>query len=113
TLQTVSGHITGARGGDVRRASIVVSVDGKPITSVVPRDDGAYSARVPTGSVKLEVWSFGRKVAEATGGDIAIEEPATVDLSLLRDGFADWGLVIFTGGDAGTFHERLDKCAPW
>lgn len=112
-LQTVSGRVAGVRGGDPRRASIVVSVDGKPITSIVPRDDGTYAARVPEGSVKLEVWSFGRKVAEATGGDIAIPAPATVELSLLRDGFADWGLVVFTGGDTGTFHERLDKCAPW
>jgi hypothetical protein len=113
SLQTVSGHITGVRGGDSRRASIVVSVDGRPVTSIVPRDDGAYSARVPAGRVTLEAWSFGRKVAETTGGDIAIPEPATVQLSLLRDGFADWGLVIFTGGETGTFHERLDKCTPW
>lgn len=61
TLQTVSGRITGVRGGDPRRASIVISVDGKPITSVVPRDDGSYSARVPAGDVKLEAWSFARE----------------------------------------------------
>ena len=114
----LNGHITGVRGGDPRRASLVISVDGRPATSVAPRDDGAFFAIVPSGSVTVEAWSFGRKVAEVSNfensdGNIPIPEPATVQLSLLRDGFADWGLVVFTGGDTGTFHDRLDPCTPW
>lgn len=80
---------------------------------LVVGDNGGVAPAVPDGAVTLEAWSFGRKVAESTGGDIAIPEPATVQLSLLRDGFADWGLAIFTGGDTGTFHGNLDKCTPW
>lgn len=106
-LQTVSGRVVGAR------ASIVVSVDGKPVTSIVPRDDGSYSARVPAGDARVEVWSFGRKVAEGAPGDFVLDPPATVQLTLERDGQADWGLVVFTGGETGTFHERLDTCTPW
>lgn len=111
-------------GGDVRRASVVVLADGRPVTSVVPAADGTFAVSVPAGSaITAEVWSFGRKVADAAGaelGDITIPEPARVQLAIARDGAPGWALAVFTPDDditraqvAGTFHGRLDTCAPW
>lgn len=124
---TASGRIVAgglAFGGDVRRASVVLTANGRPISSVVPAADGTFAARVPAhAAIRAEVWSFGRKVAEATGtelGDIAVPEPARVQLSIERDGAPDWGMAVFAPDDdatrdevAGQFHGRLDACAPW
>jgi hypothetical protein len=111
-------------GGDVRRASVVITADGRPLTSVIPATDGSFSVTAPAGAViEAEVWSFGRKVASARGtelGDIDVPEPARLQLSVDRDGAADWAIVALTPADeatrddvTGTFHGRLTSCAPW
>jgi hypothetical protein len=128
TTRRVRGRVTAGGlpfGGDVRRASIVLHVDGRPVTSVVPGADGTFEVDVPDGAgvVRAEVWSFGRPVAEATGtelGDIAVPEPALLQLEIARDGVADWAIAVIVPADeptraavTGTFHGRLDTCAPW
>jgi hypothetical protein len=126
-LVTVRGRVVAGGvgfGGDIRRASIVISADGRPLTSVIPGNDGSFSASAPSGAmVEAEVWSFGRKVASATGielGNIEVPEPARLQLAVVRDGAADWAIVALTPADeatradvTGTFHGRLTSCAPW
>ncbi|HEY5924422.1 MAG TPA: hypothetical protein VIV11_22245, partial [Kofleriaceae bacterium] len=130
--QSVTGRIVAGGlpfGGDVRRASIVVREGDRPLTATVPYEDGTFSAIVASnGELTTEVWSFGRKVAEVTGtnlGDIDVPEPATVQLSVVRDlpngpREAAWAIAVFVPDDeptradvTGTFHGRLDACAPW
>jgi hypothetical protein len=134
TTQVVSGRIVAGGmpfGGDVRRASIIVRAGDRPLTSMVPASDGAFAATVPTsGDVTVEVWSFGRKVAERAApagtmlGDIEVPEPATVQLNIHRFVGAQrepaWAIAVFVPDDeatradvTGTFHGNLDTCAPW
>jgi len=131
TTQTVSGRIVAGGmpfGGDVRRASILIRVSDRPITSVIPAADGTFSASVPANEpLTVEVWSFGRKIAErntAELGDIEVPEPAHVQLLIDRKVAnrteAAWAIAVFTPDDdatradvTGTFHGKLDTCAPW
>jgi hypothetical protein len=111
-------------GGDIRRASVEIRADGRPITSVIPGTDGTFTASAPANAmIEADVWSFGRKVASASGadlGDIEVPEPARLQLTVDRDGASDWAIVALTPADAatltdvtGTFHGRLTTCAPW
>jgi hypothetical protein len=124
---TVRGRIVAGGmpfGGDVRRASVVISADGRPLTSVVPGADGTFAVSAPAGAaIEAEVWSFGRKLATARGvdlGDLEVPEPAHLQLTVDRDGVDDWAIVALTPADdatradvTGTFHGRLTSCAPW
>jgi hypothetical protein len=122
TLQA-SGRITAGGmpfGGDVRRASVIVYVDGVPASAVVPGDDGRFAATVPRGAIRLDVWSFGRKVAEGTGGEISVPLPATLQATIAIDGVPAWGSIVLHPADdatrtdvTGSFHGRFDECAPW
>ncbi len=111
-------------GGDVRRASVVLLVDGAPVSAVVPAADGMFATTVRGhGTVTAEVWSFGRKVLDATGpafGDLTIAEPATVQLAVTRGTEPIYALVAFHPADdatraavTGSFHGRMTECAPW
>ena len=130
--RTVSGRVVAAGeplGGDVRRASIIVRAGDVPATAVVPGLDGRFTADVGVaGPITLEVWSFGvlANAFDAAGdgdldvGDIAIARPGTVVLSATLDGVPAHALVAFHPADAatrerasGSFHGRLDACAPW
>ena len=121
--QQVSGRITAGGmpfGGDVRRASVIVNVDGVPASAVVPGDDGRFAATVPRGAATLEVWSFGRKVADGTGGEIAVPLPARLQNTITIDGAPAWGTVTLHPADdatradvTGSFHGRFGDCAPW
>lgn len=132
--RTVSGRVIAGGlpfGGDVRRASIVVRAGNRPLTSVVPAADGTFSATVEaSGAIVIEVWSFGRKVAELMQptagevGDIEVPEPATAQLRVERTVSGQpepaWAIAVFVPDDdatreavTGTFHGRLDECAPW
>lgn len=123
----VSGRVlAGGRpfGGDVRRASIVVRANGAPVSAIVPAADGTFATTVRgRGDVTAEVWSFGRKVLDATGpafGDLAIDEPATVQLAVTRGAEPIHALVAFHPADdatraavTGSFHGRQTLCSPW
>jgi hypothetical protein len=120
-------------GGDVRRASVVVRASDLALTAMVPAADGTFSAVVPArGELTIEVWSFGRNVFERTlmgggsFGDIEVPQPATLQVNVVRRPFGTgqrlptYAMVIVTPADDatradvnGTFHERLDSCAPW
>jgi hypothetical protein len=124
---TVRGRIVAgglAFGGDVRRASIEITADRRPLTSVIAAADGSFTAIAPAGAaIEATVWSFGRPVATARGvdlGDIEVPEPARLQLTVDRDGTDDWAIVAVTPADdatradvTGTFHGRLKSCAPW
>ena len=128
---TVSGRIVAGGmpfGGDVRRASVYILAGDRPINAVLPAADGTFKAQVPAGQAyTTEVWSFGRKVAERTGtelGDIEVPEPARLQISVDRkDGprtEAAYAMAALVPDDeatradvTGTFHGRLNGCAPW
>jgi hypothetical protein len=133
--RAVHGAVTAgglAFGGDVRRASIMIvrASDRVPLAAVVPGADGRWQAEVADVPVDWELWSFGRQVAEgAVGadGDAGAQvapAPATVQLGVTLDGpgpaRAIHSLVVVEPADeatraavAGSFHGRLDRCAPW
>ncbi len=113
-------------GGDVRRASIVIRAGDVPASAVVPSADGTFEAIVNSdGPLTYEVWSFGVLVnafdsASDDVGDIDIPAPATIRLRVTVDGAPAHALVAFHPADeatrtrvAGSFHGRLDACAPW
>jgi hypothetical protein len=125
-----TGNVMIPFGGDVRRASVVINSNGRPVSSLVPAADGTFVARVPAGSIDIEVWSFGRLASKQAGsvdsagivqlGDVFVPEPATVQLSVTRDRLQGppenaWAIVVFTqpGAEPGTFHGRLNGCTPW
>lgn len=130
---SATGRITAGGmpfGGDVRRASVIVFSDGRPVNAVVPDAEGRFSAIVPRdpglpGELEVEVWSFGRPVARVAApsgraGDIDVPMPAKVQLEVLRGGVPDYAVVAFHPADeatraavTGTFHGRQDSCAPW
>jgi len=126
-ITSVSGRVTAGGqpfGGDVRRASIVLRADGAPVSAIVPAADGTFATTVRgRGAITAEVWSFGRKVLDATGpefGDLAIDEPATVQLAVTRGAAPIYALVAFHPADdatraavTGTFHGRMVECSPW
>jgi len=127
TTVEVTGRIVAGGlpfGGDVRRASVEIYAGMRPVTAVVPRDDGTFVARVPAGeNVVAHVWSFGREVATASGtalGDIAVPVPAQLSISVERDSAPQWAMVVLVPDDditraavTGSFHGRLGECAPW
>ena len=113
-------------GGDVRRASIVIRADGIPVGAVVPAADGTFATTVSgEGPLTIEVWSFGVLAtafdsADDAVGDLEIAAPATVRLRVTVDGAPAHAVVAFHPADdatrartSGTFHGRLDACAPW
>jgi hypothetical protein len=125
-----TGHVTIPFGGDVRRASVIVSSNGRPVSSLVPAADGTFVARVPAGTIDIEVWSFGHLASKQAGsvdangvvdlGDVFVPEPATAQLSVRRNRVNGptedaWAIVVFTqpGAEPGTFHGRLTGCTPW
>ncbi|MBX3162577.1 MAG: PHP domain-containing protein [Deltaproteobacteria bacterium] len=123
---TVSGRVVAGGmpfGGDVRRASIVVRVDGRPVSAVVPAADGTFAATVPAGgAAELEVWSFGREVARvaAGGGDVEVPLPATLQVSVTERATPIYAIVALHPADeatraavTGTFHGSGLACAPW
>lgn len=123
----VAGRVIAAGrpfGGEARRASIVLRVNGAPVSAVVPTADGTFATVVRgRGDVTAEVWSFGRKVLDAAGpdfGDLSIQEPATVQLAVTRGAEPIHALVAFHPADdatraavTGTFHGRQVECSPW
>ena len=134
--RVVRGRVVAAGlpfGGDVRRASVVVRAGDRPLTAVVPGADGRFEVTVPAGGEHVvEVWSFGRPVAEAPvpgggdgdgggdAGDLEVPLPATVQVEIELDGAPAWGLAVFHPADdatraavTGTFHGRFAACAPW
>ncbi len=115
-------------GGDVRRASIVIRDDsGVPVGAVVPGPNGIFETTVAAGDGPLtfEVWSFGVlqgafDSANEDIGEIEVPLPAKVRLNVTVDGVAAHALVAFHPADdatrarvSGSFHGRLDACAPW
>ena len=129
-LAQVAGRVvtTGGAplGGDVRRASIVITAGGEPVTAVVPDADGRFTATVRAiGPLVVEVWSFGRQVradsiVAGDVGDLAIDPPAVVPLTVTRAGAPIHALVAFHPADeatraavTGTLHGQLAPCAPW
>ena len=121
--QQVSGRVMAGGmpfGGDVRRASVIVRVDGRPASAVVPGDDGRFIATVPGGAASVEVWSFGRMLAEGTGGELVVPLPAKLQATVTIDGAPAWATIVLHPADdatragvTGTFHGRFDACAPW
>lgn len=124
----ITGRVTAGGlpfGGDVRRASVIVSSGGRPVTAVVPGDDGRFTATAPDGPIAVEVWSFGRPVARAdvTGGDagdLEVALPATLAVEVTVDGAPAHALIALHPADdatraavEGTFHGRQGTCAPW
>ncbi|MDQ3367670.1 MAG: CehA/McbA family metallohydrolase [Myxococcota bacterium] len=126
----VSGRVTAGGmpfGGDVRRASVVVRVSGRPVTAVVPDATGAFTVTVPAGGpIVAEVWSFGRKLAEVTGtstgalGELAVPLPASLQVALTTAGAPGYGTLVLHPADAetraavtGSLHGRFGTCAPW
>lgn len=116
-------------GGDVRRASIVITDrdDGVPVTAVVPAADGSFAVEVPGGrAYRWELWSFGRRVLRGAVpdggalGELTVPAPATVQLHVTAGATPDFALVVVEPADQrtrddviGTFHTRQDACAPW
>jgi hypothetical protein len=118
-------------GGHARRASVIVSsVDGDqttPLTASVPIDDGTFRAAVaPASTLTYEVSSFGRVVAtgavpaDGAIGDIAIDAPATLQVTVGDTVTGLYAQVVLVPADdatfeavRGTFHGRFDECAPW
>lgn len=132
TAATITGRVVAEGfgfGGDVRRASIVLTSRDSlaPVTAIVPADDGTFSAAVPArDSYSWELWSFGQRVLRGTVpddgalGDLTVPAPATVSLHVTVDGAPALALVVVEPFDAGTraavngsFHGKLTRCAPW
>jgi len=128
-LVAVGGRIVAGGmpfGGDVRRASVIVRSNDRPVTAVVPDADGRFRAKAPAGDITLEVWSFGRELARVPApggmaGDIEVPLPATAQLSVTLGPVAPiHALVAFHPADdatraavTGSFHGRGGDCAPW
>ncbi|MBA3395731.1 MAG: PHP domain-containing protein [Deltaproteobacteria bacterium] len=117
-------------GGDVRRASVLIRVAGRPVTSVVPDDDGRFTVTVPDrrddgSAIVAEVWSFGRKLVEGTArggnfGDLVVPLPATLQVAVTTASIPSWATIVLHPADAatrtavtGSFHGRFGDCAPW
>ncbi len=117
-------------GGDVRRASVLIRVAGRPVTSVVPADDGRFTVTVPgrrdDGSIVVaEVWSFGRKLVDGTAqggnfGELVVPLPATLQVAVTAASQPRWATIVLHPADAatrtavtGSFHGRFGACAPW
>ena len=113
--------------GSVRRAAVLVLEGRRPLTMVVPDQEGRFSAWVPgTGPLDYEVWSFGRPVATGNfgagdAGDIEIAMPAELLVSVVDGGGAPiHAIVAVHPADdatreavAGSWFGRFDRCAPW
>ncbi len=113
-------------GGDVRRASVVIRSEDTPVGAVVPGADGTFEATVVAdGPLTFEVWSFGVlatafDAATDDVGDLEVPRPAKLQLSVTVNGAPAYGLVAVHPRDqatrdrvSGSFHGRLDACAPW
>ncbi len=102
-----------------------------PITQIVPRSDGSFNARVPTGRrYVIELEAFGRKVGEQdlgkVDGDLAIAAMSVPRTSVVKltvvDALAaplDAEVFVVPADDptassvAGSFHAQFGVCAPW
>ena len=127
--RTVTGRIVAGGlpfGGDVRRASVLVRAGDRPVSAVVPDASGRFAATVSDPApLSIEVWSFGRQVAtmDVPGvdvGDVSVTLPGTVHVAVTSAGAPAWAMLAFHPADdatraavTGTFHGRLDTCAPW
>jgi hypothetical protein len=105
-------------------------VEPRPLTMVVPGDDGRFRAEVPPGTgapLAVEVWSFGRPVravsldADLDAGDVDIELPAELAVSVVDgNGAAIHAVVALHPADdetrarvTGSWFGRFGDCAPW
>ncbi len=126
----VTGRVTAggmAMAGSVRRAAVLVLEEERPLTMVVPGEDGRFAARVAAGgALGYQVWSFGRPVAsgdfgEGDAGDIEIEQPGELLVSVVDgEGAAIHAVVALHPADratreavTGSWFGRFDTCAPW
>lgn len=120
-------------GAGEARASVVVAeldADGvpRPITQVVPGDDGAFVVEAAADArLRFEVWSFGRLrtsrvVAPGESvGELAVPSAARLHVTVGDgEGGSPEALVSLVPADAGTRdavvgtqHGRLKACAPW
>ncbi len=120
--------------GSIRRSVLVLSeIVGddlrRPLTTVVPDEQGAFSALVPSQSwLWYDLWSFGRIVksgviprgAEADLGDLSIEMPSQLNVAITIDGEASYGtMVVHAAGEeerqrlTGSWLGEFPDCAPW
>jgi hypothetical protein len=131
----VRGRVTAGAagfGGGLRRAAVLIAEqvggDRRPLTVVVPGDDGGFATSVPAGGpLVAELWSFGRPVAEAAVGDDGQVGPldATWPATLLARVSDDGGAPLMASvvleprdpatADAvrGSWFGRFGDCAPW
>tara|TARA_R110002073_G_scaffold332410_4_gene518381 strand:- start:4021 stop:6957 length:2937 start_codon:yes stop_codon:yes gene_type:complete len=134
---TVTGNLVSQGlpfAGSVRRATVVISeIVGdnlnRPLTTIMPDDEGHFEATVPSSSWLLyEVWSFGRVVASgvvprteaAQLGSIEIEMPARLTVAVTGDGAPSYASLFVTAADEeeadrvrGTWLGEFRTCAPW
>ena len=130
--RTVTGRVVAGGlgfGGSLRRAAVLVRGDGRPLTMVVPGEDGRFTAEVPGAgdALAVEVWSFGRPVASASlgdaldAGDLEVALPAELTVSVVDGADAPLHALIAlhpaddeTRADVtGSWFGRFDVCAPW
>ncbi len=118
--------------GSVRRGTVILSEevgDGlrRPLTTVIPDEEGEFEAIVPSHNpLHYEVWSFGMVVASGAVpnsseiGEIEVPMPATLSVSVTGDGEPAFASLFVTpASDAeyerlrGTWLGEFRTCAPW
>lgn len=120
--------------GSVRRATVVISeVVGdnlyRPLTTVIPDEQGHFESTVPSNSwLRYEVWSFGRVVASgvvprtdaAQLGSIEVEMPARLTVAVTGDDAPSHASLFVTAADEeeaervrGTWLGEFRECSPW
>lgn len=120
--------------GTLRRAVVVISEivgDSKrrPLTTVIPDEQGQFEALVPSQSwLWYDLWSFGRIVKSGTIqrgsstdiGTLEIESPATLNVSMTKDGIPVHGTLVVHPTDEvesdrlrGTWLGEFTPCSPW
>ncbi len=120
--------------GSIRRAVMVLSeIVGnnlrRPLTTVVPDEQGRISALVPSQSwLWYDLWSFGRIVksgivprgASPDIGILEIELPATLNVSATEDGIPIYATLVVHPADEeerdrlrGSWLGEFTECAPW
>lgn len=123
-----------ALAGSIRRATLVFSeVVGddlrRPLTTIVPDDQGRFEATVASQSALwYELWSFGRVVASGAVpsaeapdlGEIEIEMPGRLGVSMTGEGVPIFGSLFVQPADederrrlSGDWLGEFPVCAPW